>query len=76
MINKMLNYIRDNKLKIFLTNNSVNIVNYEKILDISDEIINIMNNNKIIKINGHNLKLNKLLDNEVLITGHINKIEL
>ena len=76
MINKMLNYIRDNKLKIFLTNNSVNIVNYEKILDISDEIINIMNNNKIIKINGHNLKLNKLLDNEVLITGDINKIEL
>ena len=76
MINKIINYIKDDKLKIYYSNNSVNIINYDKILEIKDTVINIINNNKLITISGHDLKLNKLLDNEILITGIINKIEL
>ena len=76
MINKLVNYIKDDSLKIKYFNNSVNIVNFDSILEIKDNNIIIMKDKKSIVIKGSDLKLNKLLDNEVLITGIINKIEL
>lgn len=76
MIEKIVNYIKNDSLKIIYINNSVNIQNYNKIIEISDTFVRILYNNKIIVIKGNNLKLNKLLDNEILITGIINKIEL
>lgn len=76
MINKLVNYIKDNNFKINYVNNSVNIVNYDKIIEIENTVITITKEDKIIFIKGNNLRLNKLLDNEVVITGKINKIEL
>ena len=76
MINRIVNYIKDNNFKIYYVNNSVNIVNYDKILDINDTVITVAKENKMIFIKGNELRLTKLLDNEVLITGLINKIEL
>ena len=68
--------IDDNSFKINYVNNSVNVVNYDKILEVTDEVIRIIKDNKIILINGNDLRLSKLLDNEILITGLIHKIEL
>ncbi len=76
MINKIINYLKDDSLKIVYFNNSINIVNYEKILEVKDNIVSLVKLNKIINIRGNKLKLNKLLDNEILITGLISKIEL
>ena len=76
MIDKIVNYIKDNKLKIIYFDNSVNIVNFDNILEIKEDLITIINNKKVIMIKGKDLKLNKLLDSEILITGIINKIEL
>ena len=76
MIKKIVNYIKDDKLKINYLDNSINIVNYDNILEIKDKEITLVKDKKIIVIKGNNLKLNKLLDKEVLITGIINKIEL
>ena len=76
MINKLVNYIKDNNFKINYVNNSVNIVNYDKIIEIENTVITITKEDKMIFIKGNDLRLNKLLDNEVVITGTINKIEL
>ena len=76
MINKIKEYIKDDEFKIKYVNNSINIVNYDNILEVKDNVVSFLKNNKIINIKGSNLKLNKLLDNEVLITGIINKIEM
>ena len=76
MINKIKEYINDNKFKIKYVDNSINIVNYDNILEVKDNIVSFIKDNKLINIKGSNLKLNKLLDNEVLITGIINKIEM
>ena len=76
MIKKIVDYINDNKLKIRYSENMVNVINYDNILEIKEDIITIKYNNKIILIKGHDLKLNKLLDDELLITGIITKIEL
>ena len=76
MINKVINYIKDSKFKIYYCNNNVNIINYDNILEVNDKVVTIMKDKKIVTIKGNDLKLNKLLDNEVLISGIINKIEL
>ena len=76
MINRLVNYIKDNNFKISYVNDSVNIVNYDKIIEIENTVITITKEDKIIFIKGSDLRLNKLLDNEVVITGNINKIEL
>ena len=76
MIKKIINYIKDNKFKIIYINNSVDIVNYDNILEVKDDVVTIVKEDKMIFIRGNNLKLNKLLDNEILITGVILKIEL
>ena len=76
MIKRLVNYIKDNEFRINYINNTINIVNYDKIIELKDDIITIIKNDKVIKIKGNNLKLTKLLDNEILINGIINKIEM
>ena len=76
MIKKIINYIKDDKFRINYVNNSVNIVNYDKILEVEDNTVTLVKENKVILVRGKNLKLDKLLDNEVLITGTILSIEL
>lgn len=76
MISKIVDYIKDDKLKIRYIDNSVNIVNYDNILEIKNNMVTVIKDKKIIIIKGNDLKLNKLLDKEILITGIINKIEL
>ena len=76
MIKKIMQYVSDKKLKIRYYDNSINIVNYDKILEIKDDIITFSKDKNLFFIKGKDLKLTKLLDDEVLIMGIIKKIEL
>lgn len=76
MINRVINYIKDNSFKIIYINNQVNVINYDKILELKEDSITFIRESKVIIIKGNDLKLTKLLDNEVLIEGYINKIEM
>ena len=66
MIKRIVNYIK----------NSVNVINFDKILELTDEVITIIKEDRLILIKGNDLKLTKLLENEILITGLIKKIEM
>ena len=74
MIKKIKNYIYDNNFQINIIDNKVNIINYTDIITIEKEIVSVTNKEKIITIKGTNLSLNKLLDNEILITGEVKLI--
>ena len=76
MIKKIVHYIKDDNLKIIYFNNNINVSNYDNIIEIKDDIISITKDKQVILIKGNDLKLTKLLDNEVLINGIIKKIEL
>lgn len=76
MIEKIVHYVKDNKLKIKYFDNNLNVDNYDKILEVKDDIITFIKDNNLITIKGKDLRLSKLLDDEVLITGIIKKIEL
>lgn len=76
MIKEVLNYIKDPNFKIIYVNNSVNVINYSSIQEVSDSMITLIKEKKIVTIRGKDLKIIQLLDQEVLITGVIAKIEL
>ncbi|MBS5719210.1 MAG: hypothetical protein KHW57_00870 [Clostridium sp.] len=76
MFRNIREYINETELKITLLKNRVNVLNYDRIRDITDKEIILTKGNDKIKIIGNNLKLNKLLDQEVLIIGNILRVEL
>ena len=76
MIRKTIDYIKDESFKIIYINNSLDIINYDNILEVKEDVVTISKNDKLVLIKGNNLKLNKLLDNEILITGIVKEIDL
>lgn len=76
MINKIINYIKDENFKIIYANNSVDVMNYDTLLEVKNDVVTLTKEDKLLFIRGKDLKLDKLLDNEIIITGLILTIEL
>lgn len=72
---KILDYIKDTKFKIIIYDNKIDICNYKEIIIFESNRIVINCNTFNISIKGNNLIINKVYDNEVLITGNILNIE-
>lgn len=75
MFSKVLKYIKDDTLKINLYKDKINIINYKSILVFDDYNFLVDCYSFNLLINGNNLVINKLYDNEILISGTISKIE-
>lgn len=75
-IRKIVNYIKDSSFKIIYINNSINIINYDSVLEVKENIVSLKKEDKIIHIKGEDLRLNKLLEKEILVTGMIKIIEM
>lgn len=65
----------ENEFKITILKDKINIVNYDKIINLTDNEVSLKIENTRIKIYGNNLMLNKLLDREILLTGKVSKVE-
>ena len=76
MLNRLKDYINDDSFKINIYKNKINVVNYLDIITLEESRISLKYQQGMIIIKGNNLSVNKLLDNEVLITGDIKSIEL
>ena len=68
-------YITNNNFKLVYTTNTLDIVNYEKINDMEDNKISLSIENQTIVINGKDLRVKKMLDDEIMIVGSILTIE-
>lgn len=74
-LTKMIdNYINDRKYSMIYKNNKLNIINYTEIIDFTSKLISIKYNDNIYHIEGENLVISKMMENEILITGNINKV--
>ncbi len=76
MLNRLKDYINDNSFKINIYKNKINVVNYLDIITLEEDRISLKYQEGMIIIKGNNLSVNKLLDNEILITGEIKSVEL
>lgn len=69
-------YLLENDFKMVLTDNYIDILNYQEVSLFDDNRIIIKNKNGIITIFGNNLIISKWMDNEILVSGEVIKIEL
>ena len=73
---KIDKFLYEKEYKILIKKNEINIVNYDEIIDFSLTKISLKYNGKLIIIEGKNLIISKMVDNEVLITGNITNISI
>jgi len=76
LINKLDRYLSDKEYKIIIKENYVNIINYDEIVNFNLSNISVKYQNKIIAIEGCNLTITKMVEDEVLITGEISNIRI
>ena len=76
MLKEINNYINDKEFKLNMYNDNLNIIKKKKIISLEENYISIITSKKKIIINGEQLRLKKILDNELLIKGIVKKIEV
>lgn len=74
LFNYLDRYLTDNEYKITITNNYLNIINYQEILDFSNKEIAIRHTNGLTIIKGNDLVVSKMMNEELLIKGDIKSI--
>ena len=74
LIRIMNDYINDKKFSMIFKYNKLNIINYSEIIDFSSTLISVRFEDSIYHIEGSNLVISKMMENEILITGDINNI--
>ena len=74
LIRKIDNYINDRNYSMIYKDNKLNIINYSEIIDFSSELISIRYDKFTYYIEGDNLVISRMMENEILITGYIKVI--
>lgn len=72
----LINNLLEKEFKITIFKNKINILNYEEIGNITDDEIYLKCREGLIKIKGKKLLVNKMIDNEILISGEIKEVKL
>ena len=67
-------YINDKKYSMIYKYEKLDIINYTEIIDFSSMKISIRYKDKIYHIEGENLVISKMMEDEILITGNISRI--
>ncbi len=76
MFKNILQYVKDEKVRVIVSKRKVDVMNYKDILVFDDNCILIDCKEFVLKIKGNDLVINKLMDNEVLINGNIVLLEM
>ena len=76
MLDRLTSYINDNTFRFTVYENTIHVINYKRILILEEDRISFQSKNQKIKIEGEGLILKKILNQEMLITGKIYKIEV
>ncbi len=76
MIEKVSRYLIDKEFKLTLYTYKLHIVNYKEILSLTDQEVIIKTTKGKVLIYGENLTLIKLVEDEVLLSGKIKRIEV
>ena len=76
LTSKLDRYLEDKEYKIIIQKNKVNIINFKNIIDFSDNKISLKCDDRKIDIEGKNLIISKMIDDELLIIGNIFNIRI
>ena len=71
IMERINNYLEDKEYKIIIKENQINIINYDEIIDFTINKIIVKYKQKKITIEGKDLYITKMVEDEVLISGNI-----
>ena len=74
IFDKLDRYLVESEYKVTIKNDKVHIINYTEIIDFSSTKIVIKYNKGTMTINGLNLVVSKMLEEELLVTGKITSL--
>lgn len=75
VIHRVRNYLLEEEFEIKIYRGNINIVNFTELGHFDSHKVNIVGEGVRTCIEGENLVVSKLLKDEILVTGKINKIE-
>lgn len=76
MLDKLYQYISDDEFRLTIYDDKIHIINFKRIVALQENNITFYSDKKKISISGYGLSLKKKLQNEMLITGKVTKIEV
>ncbi len=65
------NYLNDRKYSMIYKEGKLDIINYTEIVSFSSTLISIRYKDNVYHIEGSELVISRMMDNEILITGNI-----
>lgn len=71
----IMRYINDTDFQIVYINNELNVINYDRINYMENEKISLSSKVGTVVVTGENLRVKKLLDNEIVIVGDIRNLD-
>ena len=76
MFERVNNFLNDREFRFTIYENKIYIINFKRIISLEENNVTLQSNRKKLHITGKNLIVRKLLEEEILITGTISKIEV
>ena len=76
MYQELRAYLNNQRFKLVYTDKYLNITNYNKIIILEENMIEVLIPDKILKIRGQGLKLKRIMNFELLIEGEILELKL
>lgn len=70
------NFVMEEKFEFRFIDNKLDIINYKNITHFDSNKIIVNHDNGYIVVNGMNLSVSRLLNNEIMINGKFNNIEI
>jgi len=67
-------YINDRKFSLIYKDSKLDIINYSEVIDFSSTMITIRYKDTRYNIEGNNLVISKMMEEEILITGDIDRV--
>ena len=76
LLDKVKKYVVDDEFCLSLYGKTIHIENYTKIISLEDNRVVVLSLQKKVTILGNHLHVSRLLDNEMLLNGEVEKIEV
>lgn len=76
MFERVDNFLNDREFRFTIYENKIHIINFKRIISLEENNASFQSDKKIIHVTGTDLVVRRLLDEEIIITGTISKIEV
>ena len=76
LIKDIKEYVDDQRMKILIIEDELNIINYDTISHLSSNLVVLLSKKIVVSVSGNDMVVKKLLNREILIKGIIKTIEM